>query len=79
MCRLLWGTALNSWLSLCRAEGPRLAVLQVPIQGMAVAVNGETSQDLRQKTCHNIPFISASETLSLKIIFAFNSESGCEG
>ena len=61
-------------------QAPRLAVFQVPIQGMAVAVDGETSQDLRQQTCHNVPFISASETLSLKkIVFAFNSESRYEG
>lgn len=61
-------------------QGPRLAVFQVPIQGMAVAVDGETSQDLRQQTCHYVPFISTSETLSLKkIIFAFNSESRYEG
>lgn len=77
-CYGVWSWILGS-ASVHRAGDPGWLSSKCPFRAWRWQwMVGETSQDLRWQTCHNIPFISASETLSLKIIFAFNSESRCE-
>lgn len=49
---------------------PSLGVTRLTYTGMVVAMGSETLRDLRQETCHNVPFISISETPSLKITSA---------
>lgn len=49
---------------------PSLGVTRLRHTGVVVALGSKTSRDLRQETCHNVPFISISETPSLKITFA---------
>lgn len=46
----------------CRTDMLSLGVTRLPQTGVVVAMGSETSQDLRQETCHNVPFISISET-----------------